>query len=298
MLNNVINNSTCRLCGSSHYKLLYNIHSPFDNSKENIPGLPRAIRLKVVKCGHCGLVYALNGLDKNFIAHCYENNKDTLYTMEERANRLSARIILGKIRRFKEKGDLLDIGCSAGFLVDEAVKLGYKAEGIDLSEYAANFAKERLRLTVCRGDILAKDFPENHFDVITVTDVIEHLSEPLECLVKIKKILKPGGILYITTPDIESWLSRIFKSRWKGIRNSHLFYFSGKTMRNMLKQAGLDAIRSGKYARTHSIGYWFGRAALYNRFACSPVTKINAGSGIPLTVNFFDHLEFFAKKKD
>lgn len=115
-------------------------------------------------------------------------------------------------------GRVLDVGCGGGFLLEELARRGYSGVGIDLSPESVDIARTRLtdigaadRLTAQVGS--AYEPPEGTYDLITLTDVLEHLEDPRACLRALRGNLAPGGLLVISTPNRRSlpgarrWLS-------------------------------------------------------------------------------------------
>jgi len=291
----------CKLCGSRRNKIVRQVVSSAEQKKDayKITDHGTDISLRLVKCEDCGLIYAADSIEENQILPIYEDMEDELYLQEEEGRRLSAKLLLSKINRIKKHGRLLDIGCATGFLLDEARRINYAVEGVELSRWATRIAKEKFGLKVHQGSILKIDFPTNYFDVIVMTDVIEHLSDPLKALTKIRRILKTGGLLYINTPDITSFFSRILGAKWWGLKELHLVYFSKKTIKDLLERAGFMIIRSGSYPRTFSIKYWIDTLSHYN-VALAYLSKIFLGpinKERLLTIDFYDQLEFFIQKK-
>ena len=94
------------------------------------------------------------------------------------------------------------------FFLDEAKQQGWKVTGSDLSSWSGDYAKNNFGIHVDKGDFTQMNYPEHHFDVIVMLDVIEHLENPLEALQSVERILKPGGALYLSTPNINSGISR------------------------------------------------------------------------------------------
>ena len=149
------------------------------------------------------------------------------------------------IERFsRHKGKLLDLGCGKGHFLKYAESQGWDVSGIDIREENTEFAKEILQIKnvqcVPLGEVL---FPEQSFDVATLYDLIEHLSHPLNELKKINKLLQPGGLLVISTPNVKN--SIFTKEHWPGYMiNDHIHFFSLKTLAQMLKQSGFRVVFS------------------------------------------------------
>jgi SAM-dependent methyltransferase len=107
-------------------------------------------------------------------------------------------------------GKLLDIGCGTGNLLAAARDAGYQVTGIELDRNAARFAKERLGLQNILP-LTISEFAEQHkgerFDVVTFFEVLEHQAAPLEFLQKIKACVRPGGVIALSVPNRERWLT-------------------------------------------------------------------------------------------
>ena len=293
----------CNLCGSKDYRVVYDIktgRSDFSAREYKITAGSLQADLRLVRCAHCGLVYANPIGSIAFVAAQYANLADELYLAEEKGRRIGARAVLKKITRFKRRGKLLEVGSAAGFLLDEAVKLGWEAHGIEPSKFLADFSRNKLGLVSVVNSLEDAKFPPNYFDAIVLADVLEHLYDPRSQLEKLRVLLKPSGILYISTPDIDSFLSRILKAKWWGIQHGHLYYFSRKTLAKMLDLCGFKPLSYSAYLRVFSVNYWQKRLESYNRFL-SRVFGVLARCFCPAHnlwgVSFFDQVEVVSCKK-
>jgi 2-polyprenyl-3-methyl-5-hydroxy-6-metoxy-1,4-benzoquinol methylase len=130
---------------------------------------------------------------------------------------------LHTIKRHVSGGRLLDVGCATGYFLN-AARLDFEVSGVEPSRWAVDYARTRLHLNVTEGHLEAVDLPLEGFDVITMNDVIEHFSDPRAALERSAALLRPGGILYLVTPDIGSLSARVLRGRWWGLRPAHLYY--------------------------------------------------------------------------
>lgn len=257
---------SCHLCGSDSYQIVY------DSSKKGaVPGGgyritdhdPDAL-LRVVSCRHCGLSFLNPRCEPKKIVEEYVAMADDKYVKEEAGRRSAARLILRQLRKHRDGGKLLDIGCATGFLIDEARKMGWEVYGVELSHWGVDHARNKLGLlNVIQGTLKDAKFPRSFFDAVVMTDVIEHLVDPKAVLCDIRQILKPSGIFCCTTPDIDSTVSKILKAKWWGIKQAHLYYFNRSTMARLFAATGLYPIAMRSHARTFSLGYWFSNLAAY-----------------------------------
>jgi len=294
----------CILCGSNFYEVVYSFQNE-DNDTTRLmeykitQNTLKAPPARIVRCRNCNLIYVNPREDIDIIISAYQKMQDDGYIAEEKGRRESARIVLKRISKLTQAGKILDIGCATGFLLDEARKMGWKLYGIEISEWGCKFAREKLNLeNVLQGELKADMFPHNYFDAIVMLDVVEHLIDPRSILDTIRRILKPNGVLCMSTPDVDSFLSRILKARWWGIQRAHLSYFSKETLKEMLSASGFKVIKSRSHARIFSVGYWCIRLSGYNNPICKAFTFLL--EVLPKTslmkLNLYDQIEVYAKK--
>jgi len=152
------------------------------------------------------------------------------------------------VLRFSKNGNLLEIGCSAGYFLKVCQERGISASGIEINPDTATYARDTVGLDIKIGTLENFDFPPETFDVVVMYDVLEHLHEPILCLNKINKILKQNGLLVIQVPNIASIESIIFGSRWyHDDVPRHLYHFSVSTLSNILLKNGFQ-IKQIKYS--------------------------------------------------
>jgi SAM-dependent methyltransferase len=139
-------------------------------------------------------------------------------------------------------GRLLDVGCgSGGFLARMAV-LGWRAEGVDPDPAAVASARQA-GVDVTRGTLANLDPGEQAFDAITLSHVIEHLRDPAEDLRRANLLLRPGGLLWIATPNLEGLGRRRFGRDWRGLEPPrHLVMFTRASLERLVRSAGFEAL--------------------------------------------------------
>ncbi len=142
---------------------------------------------------------------------------------------------------------LLDVGCGNGMFLAHARQVGWEAEGLDFDPVAVEGCKRR-GLKVQLGGMELVSNRENAFDVITLSHVIEHVHAPLEMLAACRRVLKPNGLLWIETPNIEAAGHKIFGQSWRGLEPPrHLTLFSVKAMEQALNRTGFVKISMNHY---------------------------------------------------
>jgi 2-polyprenyl-3-methyl-5-hydroxy-6-metoxy-1,4-benzoquinol methylase len=218
---------------------------------------------RIVLCKSCGLTYAsprdsgLTDLYKQVIDNEY------IDSWEERAKTFRKHLMV--LKGQKAKGELLDIGCYAGIFLDEAKKAGYNVTGIEPSRWAADFARNKTGAEVLCGGWNEVSLPENHFDIVTMWDVIEHFDDPSACIKQAHRWLKSGGITAITTHDIGSPFARLMGKRYPWLMRFHLFHFTPKTLLAMLSKNGFEPVLVKYYVKFFSLKYILGRLGFKSR---------------------------------
>lgn len=135
-------------------------------------------------------------------------------------------------------GRLLDVGAATGYFMQLAQGRGWKASGIEISSYAVSQAVAK-GLNVQQGSITTIPLSQESFDAITLWDVFEHVPDPAETLDAVWRILKPGGVLALTTPDASSLWARLAGTWWHLLNPpEHLACYSRSGLCSMLKRHG------------------------------------------------------------
>jgi ubiquinone/menaquinone biosynthesis C-methylase UbiE len=255
----------------------------------------------IVQCRQCGLVYTDPRPDGHDIVETYQAVEDPLY-LEERAGRvLTFEHHLKPLERITGPPNgrpLLDVGCYTGVFVEIAARHGWDAWGLEPSRWAVEQARAR-GLHVVQGTLDTAKLPEGGFDVVTMWDVIEHLTDPRRALQRSHRLLKPGGLLVVHTIDIESPFARLMGARWPWLMEMHIYYFSRRTLRAMLEKCGFRVLSDRPQGRYLRLGYLMSRvgalAPLVGRPAEWLVTKLGL-RGLEVPVNLGDLFTAYAVK--
>lgn len=198
-------------------------------------------KLLISSCCACGTLYAhyANGVGvaQDYDAYYHEANLTVPAFIDKRLDE-----ILATFAPFRRHNRLLDIGCGAGTLLQAAQRAGWEAEGMEVSGPAVAHVRA-LGFKVFHGELAAASYPANTFDVVTASEVLEHLPEPQAVLGEIMRILRPGGLLWGTTPHGRGLSARALGLKWSTISPpEHLQLFSLAGMRCLLKQAGFQRV--------------------------------------------------------
>lgn len=137
-------------------------------------------------------------------------------------------------------GRLLDIGFGSAVLMQVARDKGWQATGVEISKPAVEHAR-KLGFEVFHGDLAEAKYPDNYFDVITASEIIEHCFQPEILLNEVFRILRPGGLFWATTPSARGLSFQLIGLDWTIIHPpEHLQLFSKKAIHLMLKKVGFS----------------------------------------------------------
>jgi 2-polyprenyl-3-methyl-5-hydroxy-6-metoxy-1,4-benzoquinol methylase len=247
------NNFVCNLCGSTKGRKI-----PFRYSFNNR-------YLWGVKCDSCNLVSIWPRPTDKEIEEMYaedyftEADNQTHHMDNDYVGILSNADYSDGVaemkRRVKPGGAILDVGCATGNFLYELKQNGFKVAGTELSAYAANYGNERFEVNIVNAPfdeaLIGAHFSENSFDLIMMSDVLEHFTHPKQALQVAYKLLKPGGQLLIQLPGTLNLLSSklafvVFRllntQKTMTIPPYHLTEFSNDTSRKMLEVTGFVGI--------------------------------------------------------
>jgi 2-polyprenyl-3-methyl-5-hydroxy-6-metoxy-1,4-benzoquinol methylase len=223
--------------------------------------------MQIIRCRQCGLIstdLSVNrvALENLYSSSYYETRKDYYFNNKVINNSISKEnelIVdfqkgLSTIEKFATGGRLLDLGCALGVFLYLARERGWDTYGVDISEYAASYARNFLGLKAYAGELQEINFPDGWFDVITLWDIVEHFPDPSCQLREVHRILKNDGIIFLNTPNGEALLRllahMIFRLTGglisypvkKLYHEYHLYYFTPATFTELLEANGFKIL--------------------------------------------------------
>lgn len=205
--------------------------------------------INVVRCLSCGLIYAdytpeINALKDHYSKKYFEAYVKTVSFHTKR--RFEKRI--REIRKIKPSGTLLDVGAGVGIFLKAAADKGYETKGVELSTWACEYAQSNFRIDIYNGDMSGAGFAPGSFDIITLWHILEHVSDPRAFLSNINWLLKENGLLALELPNIGSRMAIISGANWELMApKEHLFYFTFKTLEQLLSDVGFGVIKTQTY---------------------------------------------------
>lgn len=198
-----------------------------------------------VKCTRCGLVQ-INPQPETSAVH---NRYGEDYLNYERANEDNF-FELGKlalsdaglddieadIRPHTNK--MLEVGCATGAVLAYMRERGWDVKGVEISRPQAEYARKERGLDITTLPLEENRFAASSFGMVSASHLIEHLNDPAGFVREVRRILVPGGVFIVTTPNIAGLQARIFGPRWRSAIFDHLYLFSTHTLRKLLRKEG------------------------------------------------------------
>jgi SAM-dependent methyltransferase len=221
---------------------------------------------RVVRCSLCGLAYRSFRPNDDQLSRLYRVADDSTYEAEM-SNRLKTakrhqRIIEKHVRGI---GSILDVGCASGAFLHLMRESGWRVTGVEPSQ------SQFRRATKVLGDqasiqqcVLQEASLPGSFDLVTMWDVLEHVTHPREFLSLATALLRPGGCLVLNVPRIDSPAARLMGPRWPVLLAEHLNYFTVPSLRICGEAAGLRLAHTGQRPAAFSVDYVLFRAGQHH----------------------------------
>lgn len=207
----------------------------------------------LVRCNACSLMFVGNPPDAEELSRIYSFESGYHRQLADDSDRASdlarenARHHLDLIEQVQGPGHILDVGCASGSFMREAKDRGWIVSGVELNGDTADVARQH-GLSVTTGTISAIHADER-FDAVTMWDLLEHVPNPLDVLREARKLLSPGGCLWVATPNVDGLFPSMSLrvADWVGVwphpePPHHLCQFSEKTLRQALARAGFTRV--------------------------------------------------------
>ena len=221
---------------------------------------PHYVKHHLLRCAACGFHYSGIEPGHEELLAFYSN-----YPMPERLSPVTAARydeLLAALEPFRKNGRLLDMGCGAGMFLDRARAAGWEVYGTEYPDKVVARCREK-GIVMHQGSVTEHPWPAGHFDVAVTFEVIEHDLRAMTAL------LRPGGALYVTTPNFNSVSRWILGGRWNVVwYPEHLSYFTPRVMHRTLVSLGMERLT------IHTTGV--------------SLHRINRSTGKPSTVNGLD----------
>ena len=238
----------------------------------------------IMRCEDCGLLLTNPQPSDDELARIY--GEDYFLVEKNAAGRLhvdalktgTADLYLDLLARYglaPAGARLLEVGSGQGDFLARAQARGMDVTGVEYSEHANGVAAGKLggRGRVRRGEVGDVPSSDGPFDVVAASDVIEHVRDPAAFLDDVGRLLKPGGLVFLATPTLDSWSKKLLGRRWMEFKPEHLWYFNRATLRSLLTQHGFTDIVDYPGFKVLSFDYVAGHFARYPVAGITPITN-------------------------
>lgn len=261
-INDRLKNSPCNNCGGNSGEVIVR----GNDLLEDLPGT-----FQFIRCDVCGVLRQEPRLDWEDLHNYYQPGyvchspqlPTTNKTFHESTRSLGPRKRVNTVRKYKQNGKWLDVGCGSGLILQAAKEHGHwSLFGIEPVKEMAEYTSEQLNVPVFAGTFEDYQGQAAEYDIVSMWDVIEHLSEPFNAMKEVSKLLKPGGVFIFSTPNLNSLDRKIFKDSWLGYDlPRHLYLFPDSLLRKVLKSHGLEVLNRFCFTGSHgslylNLAYW------------------------------------------
>lgn len=235
----------CTLCGADAHRRLFDKYGR-----------------SFYACGVCGVTFLAPQPTDEELAAMYTEEYYASWGLDREfsvVREMKTATFAEKLARVAEHvptGRLLDIGCAAGFLLEAARDRGWDGYGVELSRFSAEIAQHSLGAEkVFNGTLEGAAYPDDFFDVVFMSDLIEHIKDLPTFLREVRRILRPGGFVAIMTPDAASLTCRLMGRAWPHYKEEHLFYFSPESLTRLLASYGFRTRSTAPAAKALTLAY-------------------------------------------
>lgn len=213
-------------------------------------------RYSLKKCGYCSVIVHPDFSNPSIVEEMQNIWFGEHYEFDEGFwdrifQNMNHKRTLARIKRQKVgEGTILEVGVGNGSLLNFLKKRGFQVEGVDLSKALASKIGEVFGVKVFDGGLSSVPI-DRKYDVIIAQHVIEHTSDPLEFLSKLKEHMHQKSLLVLAVPNIEAWAAIL--PGWVGYQPYHFIYFSEQTLTKALEKTGFKIQAMSSY---ESISGW------------------------------------------
>jgi len=186
----------------------------------------------IVLCNNCATLYVADRVQKTYDAGYAEEAAPVSFLPKRLDN------IIAGFATSRSTGRLLDVGFGSGYLLDAARRAGWQVSGVELAGASVERAKRR-GIDTFHGTLVDAHYEAGSFDVVVAAEVLEHIIEVVPVLTEIERVLRPGGLLWATTPHGRGVSARLLGASWSVIAPpGHIQLFSRGGIRALLQRTG------------------------------------------------------------
>jgi 2-polyprenyl-3-methyl-5-hydroxy-6-metoxy-1,4-benzoquinol methylase len=235
----------CEVCRSSQSRLLFTTHDRLNLSQQSF---------QIIECEGCGVLRTWPEMGAEELAKFYPNEYWGGVPTEGWIQHSQA----DKTSFLKQcqlaKGEILDVGCGAGFFLRALSGEGWVTWGVEIGAQAAQAAGRFVpEHHVFRGTLEEAGFADAKFDVVTFWSSLEHTNEPRANLLEARRILRPGGSVIVQVPNAASYQATLFKGDWFALdAPRHRYHFTPESLQRILRETGFSIYKTTFLSRAHN----------------------------------------------
>src|SRR3989339_555277 len=247
----------------------------------------------LLTCRGCGLLFADDwAADRS---HIYrdsywlwdiESEKEEKMIGETKKTAFSSQLKSLKRHIRPEAKKILDVGTGFGYLLEAASKMGFNCHGLDISEKAVEISSKKFPAKIVKGDLSSANYPSDYFDVVSMADVLEHIAKPHESISEAARILRPGGLLFIISPNSSSVTRLLAGKNWFQYKHEHVLYFNRKSLKYLLEKHSFELLDFKLNRKKFNLAYYHAYLKKYSFFGLEKIFNL-----------FFPLLPEFVKNK-
>ncbi len=245
----------CPVCGGKNLKKF----------SVNTRDIKQSKNLVLLKCRKCEVIFAENfHEDRSNIygetyaawGNIYDAKKENqIARAKQEAFKNQIKHILKLLNDSNVKA--LDVGAGNGYLMECLEELKFEVWGTEISFHSAGICEKKFPGKIHFGKLEKANYPAKFFDVVFLTDVLEHISDPKETMKEIGRILKDNGYVFIISPNYSSITRKIMGGYWFQYKYEHIFYYNKKSLAYLLNSSGFRLLEFKNNRKKFSLSYYY-----------------------------------------
>jgi len=221
----------CKLCSNKNFDSLFEVDG-----------------FEIGECSNCGLVKTFGEYKVDYSRY----HRDQDYELHEELFRNIFKKRLDIVKKYVDKGKVLEIGTAVGTMLDLFKEDGWETWGVEPSGSAGVASKKGHKILKTTFEKAKLD--KNYFDAVVINHTLEHVENPVGVLKKVKTLLKKGGIVYIDVPNFASLASRTMSKNWGFLLpEEHVHHFTPKTLKGVMREAGLKKVWEDTWSGVYDV---------------------------------------------